>query len=111
MLKKLTGLALLLMLATGPANARLQTWTWDPPTTGTPVAYYQVEVNLDGGGWIRLTQEPTTNQVQFDQSANVTYTMRVRGVDAAESAGPWSPVSAPDFFGAPGACGKPRREP
>ncbi len=98
---------MLAALIHAPALAALVTWTWTAPTTGTPVHHYVVEVRVEGGSWVRLTTEPTDNRITMDQTANLVYEVRVAGVDAQGHQGVWSPISDPDVYGAPGACGKP----
>ena len=84
------------------------TYTWDYPTTGNPVVYFEVQVKMDQGDF-EFAQNTTTNEITLMLDLLHGYQVRVRGVDALDHAGPWSTPSdlyTPDA-GAPGACGKP----
>jgi hypothetical protein len=90
-----------------PVSAAPVSWSWSAPTTGTPAHHYVVEVRVEGGSWVRLGVEPTTPTVFIDMTPNLSHEVRVAALDAQGHQGGWSPVSAPEVYGAPGACGKP----
>jgi hypothetical protein len=102
---KYAGLILLLLLAL-PAQSLDVNWTWTPPTTGTPVEYYELELMVDGGDWqpFGTTIVPTlTTEMPYGSSV-----VRVRGVDVNGRAGQWSLESEPFVdYGEPGTCSMP----
>lgn len=100
------------------AQAPAATYRWDPPTTGSPVVKYVIQVSSDGGQ--TSTQyvsddDPLNVFVFYDWAFATTYVIRVAGVDAADRQGPWSPWSDPYTTpdppdpGPPGEPGKPGR--
>ena len=55
-------------------------YQWTPPTTGTPVVYYETET----------LSRVSTNSIYVLRAVKTNILVRVRGVDAAERTGPWS---------------------
>jgi hypothetical protein len=99
---KYTGIILLLLLALPAQSLDIQ-WTWTPPTTGTPVEYYEVELMVNDGDWqpFGTSIVPTlTTEMPVGTSL-----VRVRGVDEFGRAGGWSESSEPFIDnGPPGGC-------
>ena len=98
------------MFIISPAQAKEITYTWCAPSTGTPVVYYNVQIEVDGAGWIDIG---TYNVDVEGEDGLYTLTvpigvhrLRVQGVDANGSAGLWSIASEPyEYEGEPGiAC-------
>ena len=110
-IKTLITLAILLVFMTQPSYAtNQQTYHWEPPTEGTPVHHYLVQVSVDRGEFVTLTVHPDTAEVTLTFEDNREYLVRVKAVDAdgIESEF-WSPASDPFTFRRPGGCGKPWR--
>ena len=97
-----------------PVTAQEQTpeitASWSPPTTGSPVVMYMLQVFADGE-LDMVVQTPDTsytwNPGVFEW--HVTYVARVAGVDALDRQGPWSEdsdelVLDPGEPGQPGGC-------
>ncbi len=67
-------------------------YNWTPPTTGTPVEYYVVQLETDGGGYVTIeTVTDTTGTIDLEPGR--TYSVRVAGVDADDAQGDWSDPS------------------
>ncbi len=106
------GLALMMLLM-GPLPAAAQTTvqataSWSPPSTGSPVDHYVVQISIDGGAFGNAGTTNTTS-ITLTLTVGSTYTVRVAGVDAQDRQGPYSPQSdsyTPDL-GPPGTPGKP----
>lgn len=86
---------------------------WSPPTTGSPVVEYWLEILEDGVPFM-LVETPDTAHV-FQPGTfqpDIEYIARVQGVDARDRHGPWSSPSEPYVFdaGPPGSCGVVRWE-
>jgi hypothetical protein len=74
-----------------PSDPPDMTFTWDPPTTGTPVVRYEVEIRVGGSDSDQIdTQTVNTNEVTFAVDWVTPYEVRVRGVDGQGRTGPWS---------------------
>jgi hypothetical protein len=83
-------------------------FTWSAPTTGSTVAHYVVQHQVDGGVWVNIdttTLESYTLSAEYD----VAHAIRVAGVDSEARQGPWSVASTPytPTLGAPGQPGQP----
>lgn len=81
--------------------------SWSPPTEGSPVEHYILQISRDGGPFETVATTPdTTYQVELEHES--TYIARVAGVDAQQRQGPWSEPSEPyspfehDLSGQPG---------
>jgi hypothetical protein len=106
------GLALLMTLSGAlPAAAQSTvqvTASWTPPSTGSPVEHYVVQVSTNGGPYASAGTTTTTS-ISLTFTVGNTYTVRVAGVDAQDRQGPYSAPSDPytPDIGPPGAPGKP----
>lgn len=105
---------LLPMAAGGQTTSITVTYTWTPPTTGSAVHHYDLQLSPASPVlWNTLVQTVTAPTASVALPVGTTWIFRVRGVDALGRSGLWSdPAEAytPDA-GAPGACGKPIRVP
>jgi len=112
-----TLLALLALTIASPALAQTTsmtfTYLWTPPTTGSPVHHYEVDISANSGSTWQTVASPTTPTAMIALAVGGTYIVRVRGVDAASRPGPYSVNSDPNTPdpGAPSAPGKPARVP
>lgn len=82
--------------------------TWTPPTEGSPVDHYVLQLSTDGGPFATVgsvTVPSYTLELEIDHE----YIARVAGIDAQDRQGPWSLPSDPynPDLGAPGQPGKP----
>jgi hypothetical protein len=103
-MKNLITAIILMMMTVGPSYALEVTYTWTAPTTGTPVAYYDVQLRVNSGDWepFGTVINPTLTQ---DMPVGLSL-IRVRGVDEFGRAGVWSTESEPLIdLGEPGGCG------
>lgn len=102
--------ALLLLLAATPSLAVpvQAVATWNAPSTGSPVAHYEVQLKTDAGNWVSVPDTTATSYL-FTLESGHTYRVHVAGVDAQGRQGPWSADSDPytPDLGAPGAPSKP----
>lgn len=84
--------------------------TWGPPTYGTPVVHYVLQLSTDEGAW---EQVATTAGTSYDLTLTEghSYRIRVAGVDAEGRQGPFcapSPEYSPGSGStAPGQPGQP----
>lgn len=104
-MKHLAAIILALMIAM-PAQSFTTRWYWTEPVTGSPVTYYEVEINTDNAGWDEFGVT-VTNEIITEMPTGAS-SIRVRGVDEFGRVGLWSEAS--DLFidaGAPGGCGVP----
>jgi len=106
----------LLMLASVTVSAQTTvmptTYSWTPPTTGSPVHHYIVSLKAGDAAWVTVGT-PTIPTYVVPCVPAVVNIVRVQAVDAAARISVWSEPSleyTPDA-GAPGACGKPIRQP
>lgn len=83
-------------------------YTWTPPTEGSAVVYYIVEVVLDGQTITAQTVDSNHIFTYEGYTPGESIKVRVAGVDAMGRQGPFS-LYSDDYrdAGAPGACGKP----
>ena len=90
-------------------DQRLSTWRWTAPTSGSPVAGYEVQANEDGSDWYTAGTAPAASpEFELAMTQDLVYEMRVRAWDAMGYLGPWSMVSDPETdLGPPGAPGQP----
>ena len=101
-----------LMMFAGTAFAQVApdvTYVWTAPTTGSQVVKYVVELNIDGAGWLQVS-EVTTETITFSTFEFLkTYEVRIAGVDAVDRQGPFSISSDPytPDLGVPGQPSKP----
>ena len=66
-------------------------FVWAPPTTGTAVEKYEVQIRSGGANSTDVeTQFVTTNRVTFSVDWLTLYEVRVRGIDADGHVGVWS---------------------
>lgn len=94
-----------------PPDVPMIMWHWTHPTTGTQVVEYQAE--WDVNGIIRVISgiavgDTTYAELEVPYTPGQNQTLRVRGIDAAYRAGPWSIWGEiwEDVF--PGQPGKPQ---
>ncbi len=84
------------------------TYTWTPPSTGSPVDVYIVEHSVNGGAFqqIGTTQ---TNTYTLTATVGDSHVIRVAGVDDESRVGPFSTPSDPydPDAGPPGQPGQP----
>ncbi|HOX26952.1 MAG TPA: fibronectin type III domain-containing protein [Candidatus Krumholzibacteria bacterium] len=104
-------LAVLSLLGALPAAAQTTvevTASWTPPTEGSPVDHYILQLSTDGGPFSTVASVSGTSYV-LDLEIGHTYIARVAGVDAQDRQGPWSVSSDPysPDLGPPGQPGKP----
>lgn len=104
----LTVLSLLAFAATAQAQEEV-TYTWSAPTTGSAVDHYVVQHQEDGGDWVIVSSNVTTNEYVLTADYDVEHSIRVAGVDALDRQGPWSVAADPytPTLGAPGQPGQP----
>ena len=112
MKKILSAIVLSLCLAGSAIGQTLPeiTYVWDAPTTGSHAATYVVEYSTDGAIWNQFAIVDTTQITIRDLfENNLTYQVRVAGVDILSSQGPYSLPSDPYTvdLGVPGIPGKP----
>lgn len=104
----LTACILALMVIPVTAGSPAVTASWDPPTEGSPVVFYVLEIYEAGALFLSEQVYETSYLIPAGVfQANVPYTARVRGVDAQGRTGPWSLWSDEYVFdpGPPGGCG------
>jgi hypothetical protein len=84
------------------------TASWNPPTEGSPVVHYVLQLSIDGGNFTTVATVEGVSHV-LELEIDRTYIARVAGVDAQDRQGPWSLPSDPytPDVGAPGQPGKP----
>lgn len=70
------------------------TYVWTAPATGSPVAFYRVQLSLNDGPFSVIGTTPTTSYVLTVAWGN-KYVIRVAGVDAEGRQGPYSVPSVP----------------
>ena len=106
-------LILLLALAGGQAMAQTEAnavANWGPPTYGTPVDHYILELSTDEGDWVQVASTSSTQQ-DLTLAEGHTYRIRVAGVDAAGHQGPYglpsSSYAPEDLTSGPGKPGTP----
>ena len=104
-------LAALSLIFVVPAAAQTTvqvTATWNPPTTGSPVQHYILQLSTNGGPFTTVASV-AGNSFALDLVVGVTYTARVAGVDSQDRQGSWSETSDPytPDLGPPGQPGKP----
>lgn len=105
------------LLTVAPALAQTTsmtfTYLWTPPTTGSPVHHYEVDVSANNGSTWTTVASPTAASSMISLAVGGTYVVRVRAVDAQSRPGPYSVNSDPNTPdpGAPSAPGKPARVP
>ncbi len=103
---------LLVFLACVPGAAAQTTedvtYTWTPPTTGSPVDHYVVEHSVNDGPFVQIATV-TTNTYTLAATVDDSHQVRVAGVDALARQGPYSEASDPytPQLGPPGQPGKP----
>jgi hypothetical protein len=85
------------------------TYTWTPPSSGTPVDHYIVELSVNGSPFYQIDTS-TSNTITITVPVDETHQVRVAGVDASDRQGPYSESSDPytPDVGPPGQPGKPR---
>jgi hypothetical protein len=84
------------------------TASWTPPTEGSPVDHYVLQLSIDGGPFTTVGSVTGTSYT-LDLAVGQSYVARVAGIDAEDRQGPWSEASdaySPDV-GPPGQPGKP----
>ena len=85
--------------------------TWDSPVGGTPVDHYVLEHQINDEPWRRVAELPNTRYVLV-VAADTDHRIRIAGVDANGSQGPYS-IPSPTFryttetLESPGQPGKP----
>ena len=102
-------LAAAVALAATPAMAQVDAaYTWDAPTTGSPVVHYVVEHSADEGAWVAVGTV-ASNAYTLSADYDVAHRIRVAAVDAENRQGLWSEASDPytPDAGVPGQPGKP----
>ncbi len=69
--------------------------SWSPPTYGTPVDVYTLQLTFGGGPWSFAGTTPDTSMVFNipDPLLSTGVTLRVAGIDAQGRQGPWSDPS------------------
>lgn len=98
-MKKLTlGILCLGMLFATPAFSQdLATLraSWTPPTEGSPVERYILQVSTNGSTFQTLSDSITNTTYTFEAVWLQTYVARVAGIDALDRQGLWSELSDP----------------
>ena len=102
---------LLLALPTQAQDDVEATASWDPPTYGTPVVHYILQLSTNEEAWITIATTVDTSAT-IEISYADAHRVRVAGVDAEGRQGPFSIPSdsyspAINEIGAPGEPGKP----
>lgn len=110
-MKKILAVLAVMVFAAGAYAQETVNYTWTAPTTGTAVDHYVVEHSEDGGDWVVVEGNQTTNSYQLVAEYNVEHRIRVAGVDTQGRQGTWSVPSDPytPDLGVPGAPGQPVR--
>ncbi|MEZ4389132.1 MAG: fibronectin type III domain-containing protein [Candidatus Krumholzibacteriia bacterium] len=82
--------------------------SWAPPSEGSPVDHYVLQLSTDGGPFTTVGSVTGTSYT-MELAVGSTYIARVAGVDAQDRQGPWSLGSDPysPDLGPPGQPGKP----
>ena len=82
--------------------------SWTPPTEGSPVDHYVLQISTDGGPFTTVASVSATSYT-LSLEVGSSYVARVAGVDAQDRQGPWSVDSDPysPDLGPPGQPGKP----
>lgn len=107
----ITAIAALALFGALPAAAQSTvqvTASWTPPTEGSPVDHYVLQLSTDGGPFTTVGSVTGTSYT-LDLTVGQSYVARVAGIDAEGRQGPWSEASdayTPDV-GPPGQPGKP----
>jgi hypothetical protein len=112
--RNLTAIAILAtigLLGALPAAAQTTvevTASWTPPSEGSPVHHYILQLSTDGGPFVTVGSVTGTSYV-LDLEVGQTYVARVAGVDDQDRQGPFSEDSDPytPDVGPPGQPGKP----
>ena len=112
--RNLTVLAVLVtvgLIGALPAAAQTTvevTASWTPPTVGSPVHHYILQLSTDGGPFATVGSVTGTSYV-LELAVGQTYVARVAGIDDQGRQGPFSEDSDPysPDVGPPGQPGKP----
>lgn len=88
------------------------TGAWDPPTYGTPVAFYILQHSEDDGPWVTVSATITDTRHTFEISYTGNHRIRCAGIDAEGRQGPYSLPSeyyqpSTSDVGVPGPPGTP----
>ena len=110
-LMALVAIATIGLLGALPAAAQTTvevTASWTPPTEGSPVHHYILQLSTDGGPFTTVGSVSGTSYV-LDLEVGHSYVARVAGVDDQGRQGPYSADSDPysPGVGPPGQPGKP----
>ncbi len=112
-LSLLVAAILFLSVTVFAATEPIVNYSWTPPKYGTPVDYYVVQWEVAGLPWVDInTTQDTFGVFEYMLEYGIEYRIRVKGVDAEERSGPWSPPSnmyTPDA-GPPGIPSKPHNQ-
>ena len=99
--RRLAILLLMLALAAGVflvtgavKDAPPVNYVWTPPTEGSPVVFYRVQLSRNDGEFAVIDSTPTTSYTLAVEWGD-KYVIRVAGVDAADRQGPYSIPSEP----------------
>ena len=110
MITLLGALVAMSLLGALPAAAQTVqvTASWTPPTEGSPVDHYILQISTDGGPFATVGSVTGTSYT-LNLTVNNTYIARVAGVDDQDRQGVWSLGSDPytPDLGPPGQPGKP----
>ena len=104
-MKRTLILIALLSLCLFPPSARAEVEVeaaWSPPTYGTPVAYYTVQLEINDSGEWAFAGTALDTTLALTLLENTSYRARVAGIDADGHHGPFCTPSDPYIYGAPG---------
>lgn len=105
----LATIVLLVAFVTAAAAYQVDvTCSWTPPTEGSPVVTYVLEISENGGPFVQVaTTEAPQTSVTLTLESWTTYVARVAAIDAQDRQGPWSEPSDPytPDYGPPGQPG------
>ena len=111
-MKYVLALLILLILA-APASALVRiTYSWSPPSMGTPWEYFVCQTRWFGGDWSECTGVSTDTMLTVETFNGVLdFQLRTASVDSVGRQGTWGEPSNPyNDLGPPGPPGKPRIE-
>jgi len=112
MKKLLVALGMVALLATSAfaqSDPPILKAEWTPPTEGSPVVNYHLQISVNGGEFVTLADNISGTNYSFTGAWLQTYVGRVAGIDEWDRQGPWSLESVPytPDRGWPGAPGLP----
>lgn len=78
-------------------------FSWNPPTTGSPVEQYNLSVMSDSTSVPNVVGTTSLLWINYSMPTGIRY-VRVQAQDAFDRVGPWSHALIWNDAGAPGGC-------